>query len=187
MRRRRDRSAQEAVRQEHGDAQDAHNSQGPAPETPIQRQSRRWEAHDARNVAEPDQASPNVLGSMRREDQKQIFGRGRLHGMAGDRDRDCPLEQCVHVEINGIKARLNRPLHLEKVRVRRRRRRPIRIRISDKRVPPLRKKPDAACSRVRGRRRGCAASPAGGSAGRYLRPAAARCLRKPASASARPL
>ena len=35
--------------------------------------------------------------------------------MTSDRDRDGALEQASHLKINGVKARLNRPLHFEKV------------------------------------------------------------------------
>ena len=73
-------------------------------------------AGDAGKVAEPDEASPNVLGSVHGKNQKQVFGRGGLHGVPGNLDGDASLEQPVHFEIDGIKAGLDRPLDLEKIR-----------------------------------------------------------------------
>ena len=56
------------------------------------------------------------LAACARQHQKQVLGGGSLHRVAGDRDRHCPLEQSVHVKVEGIKTRLNRPLDFEKVR-----------------------------------------------------------------------
>src|ERR1700735_1385783 len=71
--------------------------------------------YNLRNVAQPDQPSPNMFRRMRGKDQQQVFRRRRFHIAVSNRDGHGALKQSVHIEVDSVEARLKRPLELQQI------------------------------------------------------------------------
>src|SRR5580700_2152655 len=71
------------------------------------------------DVAEPDQPSPYMFRGMHRQHQQQIFGRRSFHSASCNCDAHRALEESIHIEVNRVEARLQRPLQFEQVTPRR--------------------------------------------------------------------